>query len=352
MKQDMNRILVEGAVRRTLKSMKESPERTIRNLVDLGLNFSNGRFQTRFLETAQEMLHNQKSAYYTLVKETASSVDPDILATFGVNIGYNSCTNGAEHIRKIEAERGYNIPWSLTLSANKAKLDAEPDFYPDVIQQGVSLGICTYLLFSQGEPEQLIPLMNAQPDCAFVVFLSGRQISDAVVTRMKAVKNAMISVYVDENMPLACQKLREARLLYAVYQPYTERDREQILSGRWLSSVLSVRPVFAFLQADSAAGPETQKQIYDYVISVRDGQQFPVALMDVKQDILMIDRVISEGECLVGFDFDGSLKTHEGHMQGESYNIFCRRLEDILQAADTHICPLEGQARDAGSTLL
>ena len=99
LKKDMNRILVEGTIRRTLKSMKESPERTIRNLVDLGLNFSNGRFQTRFLKAAQEMLHNQKSAYYSLVKHVAASVDHDLLTTFGVNLGYNSCTLGAKRIR-------------------------------------------------------------------------------------------------------------------------------------------------------------------------------------------------------------------------------------------------------------
>lgn len=41
---------------------KRSPRRTVRNLVDLGLNVSKGRFQTRFLTYAQEMLQNQESA--------------------------------------------------------------------------------------------------------------------------------------------------------------------------------------------------------------------------------------------------------------------------------------------------
>ena len=333
LKKDMNRILVEGTIRRTLKSMKESPERTIRNLVDLGLNFSNGRFQTRFLKAAQEMLHNQKSAYYSLVKHVAASVDHDLLTTFGVNLGYNSCTLGAKRIREIEAERGYNIPWSLTLAINEEKLDAEPDFYPTVVRQGIPMGIYTYLLFSIGDPEKLLPLMKAQPDCAFIVFLRGHQISDAFIRKMKAVKNVMISIYVNEDMPGACQKLRDARLLYAVYQRYTEQDREHILSGQWLSTVLPVHPAFAFLRTEPGCDPETQEGIYSYVTSVRDGQQYPVVLMDIKQDTLQIDRVISDGECLVGFDFDGSLKTHEGIMRGEEYNIFHHRLEDVLQAA-------------------
>ena len=63
MKQDMNRMLIEATIRRVLKNIQESPERAVRNLVDLGLEFSDGRFQKQFLRTTQKMLRNQESAY-------------------------------------------------------------------------------------------------------------------------------------------------------------------------------------------------------------------------------------------------------------------------------------------------
>lgn len=44
MKSDMTRVLVESTIRRTLKAMRESPEREARNLVDAGAQFSTGRF--------------------------------------------------------------------------------------------------------------------------------------------------------------------------------------------------------------------------------------------------------------------------------------------------------------------
>ena len=87
MQNDLTRLLVESTVRRTLKNIQESPERAIRNLVDLGVQFSSGRFQSRLMAQAQKMLQNQKSAYYALVKDAAASVDPEILTTFGVNLG-------------------------------------------------------------------------------------------------------------------------------------------------------------------------------------------------------------------------------------------------------------------------
>ena len=42
MERDLTRTLVESTVRRTLKNIQESPERAIRNFIDLGLEFSNG----------------------------------------------------------------------------------------------------------------------------------------------------------------------------------------------------------------------------------------------------------------------------------------------------------------------
>lgn len=333
MKKDMNRVLVESTVRRTLKSIQESPERATRNLIDLGLEFSNGRFQTRLFKQAQKMLQNQKSAYYDFVKNIVATVDHDIITTFGVNLGYNSCTKGAQRIREIEAEKGFNIPWALNFLINEEKLETEPDFYPSVLRQGQALGIHTYLLFVTGYPEKVLPMIEKEPDCAFILFLHGHQVSPSFMKKMETVKNVMVSVYTNEDMPSACQKLRDANLLYAVHQRYTEQDKESVINGEWLKSVLPVRPAFAFLRADFSCTPQTQDEIYQYVTAVRDEQQVPLIFMDIKQDTLMIDQAISDGECLVGFDVDGSLRTHEGYKRDERYNIFYHPLEEILQGA-------------------
>ena len=324
-------MLVETVVRRTLKNIQNSPERETRNLVDLGLECSKGRFQKNFLRTTQKMLHNQESAYYSLVKNTVDSVDHDILTTFGINLGYNGCTKGARVIREVEAEYGFNVPWSITLVINEEKLDAEPDFYPSVLQQGISLGIHTYLFFILGDPEKILPLIEKQSECAFIIFLRGYQVSSSFVKKMKAVKNAMTLVYVNKDMPDACQKLRDVKLLYGVYKRYAEQDKKRILSGEWLNTVLPAKPAFAVLRADDSCTPETKKDVYDYVVSVRNSQKYPLVLMDLKYDILAIDRIISEEECMAEFNADGNLRTYEGLQREEKFNIFRHSLEDILR---------------------
>ena len=123
MSKDINRILIETAVKRALRDMDEAPERAARNLVDLGMNFSGGRFQKRFLGTAREMLRNEDSAYYQVIRDIITHVDREILLDFGINLGYNSCTKGAEAIRSLEAQKGFNIPWSLSLALDEECLE-------------------------------------------------------------------------------------------------------------------------------------------------------------------------------------------------------------------------------------
>ncbi|MBC8575168.1 hypothetical protein [Yanshouia hominis] len=332
MKQDMNRMLIEATIRRVLKNIQESPERAVRNLVDLGLEFSDGRFQKQFLRTTQKMLRNQESAYYSLVRNVIDTVDPDILTTFGVNLGYNGCTKGAKKIREIEAEQGFNIPWSLSLSLNEEKLVADPGFYPDLLRQGVSLGIYTYVLFTLGNPEKVIPLIQGEPDCAFVFFLRGHQITDSFLAKMKGIKNVMFAVYDNEHAPSACQMLRESKQLYSVYLRYTAKDKERILSEEWFESILPMKPAFVILRTDEHDQPELRRSIYQHVIAVRNSQQYPFILMDLKYDVLAIDRIVSDGECVAGFDADGKLRTHEGINGEERFNIFSNSLERVLRA--------------------
>lgn len=330
-KTDVNRMLIEANVRRTISRLQESPERETRNLIDMGLNFSNGRFQKKFLVTAQKMLQNTKSAYYTLVKSAVSNVDQDRLMEFGIHLGYDSCTKGAQIIRDIEAERHFNIPWALNLAVDEKKLLAEPDFYPSILEQGTSLGIYTYLLFDQGEVFPLIPVLKGQPNCAFLLFLHGPQIADSLIHELASIKNVMICIYADGDMPVACQKLKDHKYLYAVYSRYAPKDVAQILNGTWIEKVLPCQPLFAFLLAEPSCSKQQQKDIYSYILSVRDGQKHPLVFMDMKQDMLMIDQIISDDVCIVGFDENGNLRTHNGLILERECNIFYNRLEDILQ---------------------
>ena len=65
-----SRIIIKTFVRTALKDADESPERCTRNLVDMALHFSKGRFQPTFFALARALLTNAKRPYYPLIEET------------------------------------------------------------------------------------------------------------------------------------------------------------------------------------------------------------------------------------------------------------------------------------------
>ena len=331
-KQDMKRVLVESAVGKMLDNFQTAPEREIRNLVDMGLNFAEGRFQKQFLQTAQRMLRDPKSAYYELVKRIVSRVDRERLVTFGMNVGYNGCTQGARRIRTLERERGFNIPWALNLEPGEETLREDPAFYPGLVSQGRALGIYTYLLFAPEDAALALPLMEGEKDCAFLLFLSAGQLTGPLRERLWDIKNVMVSIRWGREAIPVCRELQEAGFLTAVHFPYSKEDAEEILSDAWLEALAPARPAFAFLRAEAGCPQEVQSRVYRYVRSVRDSQRYPVALMDLKQDSLLFDRIISDDAGIAGFDKKGCLWTVEGPCPGEEGNIFRHSLEEILRA--------------------
>ena len=118
------RTLIQTVVRQKLNAIKSDPERSLRNLVDMGLSFAVGGEQKRFLQQAQHALQDENSAYYRIIYDMALHVDTEHLMGFGMNLGYNSLTAGARTIRRLESECGYDIPWCLTHANEYSKINA------------------------------------------------------------------------------------------------------------------------------------------------------------------------------------------------------------------------------------
>lgn len=333
MKTDLTRSLIETSVRRALNQGGEAPERESRNLVDLGLHFSSGGLQKRILSAIQTMLQDPGSAYYGLVKDVLANTDHDRLMTFGVNLGYEGCSKGAKVIRRLEAEGGFNIPWAMALQLSGAYLEKQPDIYESILNQGADLGIRTYLLFTRDDLRTFLPVLKVQEKSAFVLSVWVRQVTQEFVDSLDSVPNVMVSVRCEPGFDSACAMLRRAQIPYGVLLEYTDDDRERILSGEWIESLLPSHPVFAFLLPSASCSEATQREVYEYVLSARQEQRYPAILMEIRQDIMMIDHYISGDTCFAAFDAEGRLHTDKGVLDGEEYNIFHNELKSILRLA-------------------
>ncbi|NMA06760.1 MAG: hypothetical protein GX928_03470, partial [Ruminococcaceae bacterium] len=257
----MPRILVETTVKKALKSIKHNPERTARNLIDMALQLSDGRFQIDFFTAVQKILQDEDSAYYKLIRDVIAHVDTDKLYTFGINVGYNSCTLGAQRIRENEKVLGCNIPWTISVQAGTEQFENNQQKYDDLISEGESLGVYTWKLFVPDRPEIIYPLIEKHPDCAFCVFCGINEINSEFL-EATTLNNLMIIVRYDENADNICAELRANKLLYSVWYQYGHKDTEIIINGDLFNNARQLSPVFTVLIPHKECPEEVRRVIH------------------------------------------------------------------------------------------
>lgn len=335
MGKSMSRILVETFVKIGIKKIKDSPERGIRNLVDMALQFSEGRFQKNFFTVAQTMLQNENSAYYDLVRETVTHTDADRLYTFGMNLGYNSCTEGARRIRQNEEKMNCNIPWMISLWIDAQKLNANQEPYDVLIREGESLGIYTWMLFALENPRQVLSLVKNHPDSAFCIFCQTGDLSASFLAEATDLNNLMLVVRYEESSANLCATLREMGLLYSVWYQYRQEDTETIINGELFGSTQQLFPTFTVLIPDESCPEETRRLAYQAVKSAREKQIWHTIALELQGDNCLIDSIISGDACSICFDKDGNLYDWSKKYEGKHCNLFQSSLGDIL----TDACP-------------
>ena len=335
MSKKMSRLLAETVVRNALKSIQDSPERGVRNLIDMALQFSKGQFQKDFFTIAQTMLQNENSAYYDLVRNTVLQTDIDRLYTFGMNLGYNSCTEGARQIRSLEEELSCNIPWSLSLQIAPQTLEENREKYDSLVRDGEQLGIFTWMLFPTSCAQAVLPLARGHPDSAFCIFCEDGDLTDAFLDEASSIYNLMLVVRYEKDSAGRFAVLRERKLLYSVWYPYGQKDMETILNGDLFHGVQRLTPVFTVLLPNETCPKELRRLVYQAVTRARKEQSYQTIILELQRDNHSIDSIISGDACSVYFNKDGCLCDWETSTDREQDNLFQSRLPNILSNA----CP-------------
>ncbi len=326
-------ILIETIVRKAIRDIRDSPKRSTRNLIDMALNFSEGRFQSRFFEMAQSMLRDENSAYYRLIPDMVVNVDTEKIIHFGINLGYNSCTAGAKKIRTLEKKEQFNIPWSVSLIISGEEYEKHEKAYLHVLEQGKKLGIYTWMLYAPGSTEKILALARKYPECAFVIYCSPDEVTGAMLDEAEDMLNLMLAVRYEEGVEDACRLLRFRKFLYSVVYIYEEADADNIFKEEILEKIEVLHPVFTGFLGDEDCGEKTRKAVYQKIIRLRKEQRNSTVLWDIVNDSRFIDGIISEDSCGAAFNAGGYLfHAYGGELQKE-YNIFRQPLADILKQA-------------------
>lgn len=333
MENSMSRILIETTVRRTLKDMKENPERSIRNLVDMALRFSEGRFQKNFFQIAQTMLKNENSPYYALMRNAASSADTERLVCFGMNLGYNSCTLGAKRIRENEQALGCSIPWTVAFQIDSSQISEHLPEYLTAVSNGEKLGIYTWVLFAQSHLQEMFPLIHGHPDSAFFLFCDPDDIDNAFLDSISDVNNLMLVIRYEEAAEALYTQIRDSGLLYSAYYTYSQEDIESIMNGDLFYSIQQVHPVFTVLLAQPDCPEPIQSKVHQAVVQARNEQSYQTVPWEFYFDNRIIDKIISDVACSAWFDSCGNLYNQAGEKPKENCNLFAAGLLASFQSA-------------------
>jgi hypothetical protein len=331
MENSMARILTQTLAKKALTDIKKSPERGIRNLIDMGVQFSSGRFQKNFFSAVQTMLKAEDSAYYALVRDIIDRVDTDRLLSFGMTLGYDGCTEGASRIRSLEAAYHFNIPWVITLQIDSDFFLSHQQQYLDTIKSGNKLGICSWMLFSDEQPGSLLPLISANSDNTFFLFCHAEDITPEFLDELSPLYNLMLVVQYEENIEESCNQLRKAGLIYSIYYSYSENDITEIANGDLFCSIQEFNPAFAVLLAKEDCSASTQKAVYRIIRTARKEQQFKTIPWELFLDNQAIDEIISDDSCTLFFDSEGYAGQRLSGIRQENCNLTSDSLFEILQ---------------------
>ena len=170
--QDVTRSVIRLELARAFRSMESNPKRTLRKLADLGKVCARGSVQKEIFGIFQQCLRYKDSPYFSVMQNLVRNVSAENLTTFGMNLGYNSWTDGAKKIRAKKDNEGILTSWIQILDLSQSEwtvenLNAFIDFWK-------TYGVCTYALLpsaSFSENTFLPEVFQKQNDCAFLWFL-------------------------------------------------------------------------------------------------------------------------------------------------------------------------------------
>lgn len=323
--------MIETVVRRTLSDIRDCPERTIRNLIDMALHFAEGKFERNFFSIARHMLENEQSAYYDLVKDAAMNVDTERALRFGMNLGYNGCALGAKTIRENEAKHHVNIPWSLSMIVDSIRFRKLEERYHDLIAQANELGVYMFLIRAKGRTQDLLSLIERHKSSAFVLFCRAEEITDSFIHALRDLPHAMVSVLMSKHADEACAMLRENKHLYALEIPYGTENASGIINGSAFDTAQTLHPAFTLLTPESACPESISCHVYESIQKAREKQQYRTIPLDIVHDFRVIDSIISSDACSACFDESGTLWIAPDQPQRSAGSAFDRSLFDILR---------------------
>jgi len=300
---------IQSAVSKGIRDIRRDPNRSIRKLVDLGMQFGKGHNQKSFFTDAQSVLKDQRSVYYTLVTSLIRNVDEETLKTLGLNVGYMSWTMGAKMIRAFEKEHSVNVPWTILLRMNRPT--EKPLDLAQLVQQGQMLGIYTYFLFvgkNTADLGRILHIAEQYSSSAFFLLAEDESMNMRMAASDAMLRNTLFvprggETGLSDISGILAQKKR----MFSLNCEYNASNADYLVSEPFLQTVVAQGYPFLFFIPAPDCDENTRAYVLSQVLSVRAIARYPLFPIDLYTDVQQVDHIISDERCMLELDADGSV---------------------------------------------
>lgn len=206
------RLAFSKAIDVVLKDVDKNREEAIVKIVDLMQKYMGDEKLDLDYDNIRKMIRDKDGAFNKYINKVLDEIDPHVLKTAALNLGYEAFFHGTKTIRKMREVHQCNVPWLILMDPTSAcnlhctgcwaaeygnKLNLTFDEMDNLISQGKELGIYLYM-FTGGEPlvrkADIIKLCEKHNDCAFLAYTNGTLVDEAFCNEMLRVGNLYLAI--------------------------------------------------------------------------------------------------------------------------------------------------------------
>jgi MoaA/NifB/PqqE/SkfB family radical SAM enzyme len=211
----VGRVAFSTAADMVLHSVRKNREESIIKLVDLMQKYMSGEKLDINYDLVRKMMGDKECTLNHYVNRLIDEVNPHVLKTTALNLGFEAFFYGTSTIRQKREEHQCNIPWLILMDPTSAcnlhctgcwaaeygnRLNLSFDEMDSVVTQGKELGTYLYM-FTGGEPlvrkDDIIKLCEKHNDCAFLAFTNGTLVDEKLCKQMQKVGNFYLAISIE-----------------------------------------------------------------------------------------------------------------------------------------------------------
>ncbi len=261
------RMAASKAIDVVFKKVDKDRENGMVKLVDFVQNYMMDEKVDVDFDGVRDILSDENSAFCQYLNKALNELDPHVVKTMLLNLGFEAFLHGTKTIRKMREVHHCNIPWLILMDPTSAcnlhctgcwaaeygnKLNLTYDELSNVIKQGKELGVYFYM-FTGGEPlvrkKDLIRLCEEHNDCAFLAFTNSTLVDEAFCQEMKRVGNLALAISLEGSPEVndlrrgegvynkvmhAMDLLKENGLIFGTSICYTSKNCESVTSREFV----------------------------------------------------------------------------------------------------------------------